>query len=457
MKRPFVTSAAAAICFGSLSFSPSAASAGWLPLRQLDAAPAGCPAVSSAGGSLLLTWYRPGEYAARWRLADGSTRNLRWAANPGTCPAVALGGTDRAALASSDVTVGVFGETHFFGVAVSLLDGGMPTESVRFVGDRELFEPPVVAVSPRGEVLVAWIEYETSFDFDRRSVRARVRSPSGHWGEIRTLSPNGLLTYDLTTAYTKDGKALLVWKQYDSDAETAQIVRIEKSEGLPFGPIRPVSRVVPAWHLFAFGGRPLLAVGADGHAAVSWFEGFGRKIRLRIRPPRGPFGPILTPVERSSIPKDLAIGPGGKVYFNATESRTRPAQPGGFEKRWRAFVVDPITAKASGYTLSPWTTNFLEPAGTALASDGSWLVLTRRSTDQVTAIASRLLRPNEGQFGKVIWLTPPRFHASPRQASGADADGRLYVISEGIGGPNLTLQILWLSEYSTETPAGSKP
>ncbi|HEV7669880.1 MAG TPA: hypothetical protein VGS22_15255 [Thermoanaerobaculia bacterium] len=454
MKRPFAASAAAAICLGLPFFSPTGAAAGWLPLRQLDTTPAGCPAVSSAGNSVLMSWYRPGEYAAQWRLADGSTQNLRWAANPGTCPAVALGGNDRAVLVSSDVTVGVFGEFHFFGVTVSILDGGNPptTAPVRFVGDQELFGPPVVAVSPRGEVLVAWIEYETSYEFDRRSVRARVRSASGRWGEIQTLSPEELLPYDLTTAYTTEGTALLVWKQYDSGAETAQIVRIEKTEGLPFGTIRPVSRVVPAWYLFASGGSPLLAVGADGYAAVSWFEGFGRRTRLRVRPPEGPFGPILTPVEGSSIPRDLAIGPGGKTYFNAIESRSPPGNPGGFEHRWRAFVVDPITAKALGYTLSSWTANYLETAGTALTSDGSWLALARRNTPQVTALASRLLQPGAGQFGKAVWLTPPRFHATRRQAYAADANGHLYVLSEGIGGPNLTLQILWLSEYLPETP-----
>ncbi len=434
-------------CWAGL-FWPARAEPGWLPPQKFDDARWGsCPSVASAGENVLVVWPRYPDLAARWRLADGAFGPVRRLAGAsGSCPALALGASGRAAVAWSDQTVGFFGEFHFYGVYLSVLDGADSpvSEPVHFAAEEELVAPPVVAVSPGGEVLVAWISYLPPLDYDRFVVKARVRSISGRWGPIRTLTDDSYRAYDLAVVYAADGTAILVWTRYDEAARTARIERVEKATGGPFGPIRPVSATVPFWYLF-LGGHPQVATSPDGFVAIGWFEAFDRITRIRIRPPGGSFQPALPPLRQAPFLSALALGSGGKVLLAGIEYR--PREPGGAFTRLSSRSIDPVTGEISDYSLTGWIPEYNEIAGTVMTSDGDAIVLMRLYGRGKGALFARRLKPGAGRFERVELISPPPPPYPSLPSVAVDTTGRVYALFSTFD-PSPYLFRIELAEYS---------
>lgn len=436
------------LCAGLLC--PARGESGWLPPRPFDDARFGiCPSAAGAGENLIVVWSRYPDLAARWRLPGGAFGPVRTLGSAsGSCPAVALGASGRAAVAWSDETVGLFGEFHYYGVYLSVLDGvdSPVSEPVHFVAEEELVSPPIVAVSPRGEILVAWISYVPPVDDLKSVVKARVRSIDGRWGAIRTLTDVAYQPHDLSLAYATDGTAVLVWTRYDDVAKTARIERVEKATGGPFSPIRPVSATLPFAYLL-LGGPPQVATSPDGFVAIGWFELPDRTTRVRIRPPGGSFQPALPPLRHTPFLRGMALGLGGKVLLAGAEYR--PLQPGGGETRLSVRSLDPTTGEVSDYGLTGWKSEYNEIAGTLFTPDGDAIVLVRLYGPGRGALFARRLEPGARRFGPTerISAPAPPYPSLPSLAIGPS--GHIFALFSIIDSAPFVDRIE-LAEYSSD-------
>src|SRR5262245_819729 len=110
--------------------APAVGAAGWLPLRTLDEAGLlRCPSVVSTGRTTLAVWSRyPDGLVASWRGPDGTFGPTSPVSDSLSCASLALGASGRAAVVWSDEQGGLYGETHLYGVHVSVLDGAGPPD-----------------------------------------------------------------------------------------------------------------------------------------------------------------------------------------------------------------------------------------------------------------------------------------------------------------------------------------
>jgi hypothetical protein len=95
-------------------------------------------------------------------------------------------------------------------------------------------DAPSVGIDSRGAVVVAWTAKPSDSDFSHDYVRRR--SPTGHWGAIRTLSTTPGNSYPTDVTMSPRGRALVVFSEADAptlDVETRMISRHGR-----LGPVR---------------------------------------------------------------------------------------------------------------------------------------------------------------------------------------------------------------------------
>jgi hypothetical protein len=151
-----------------------------------------------------------------------------------------------------------------------------------------------VAVSARGDVLVAWAEGSEDANPSRFLARAVLRPPGGPYGKPQQIG--GVSTsMDLAAGLSADGEALLV----TGDAASLRVATARP--GAVFGTPR---RIAAAPDIEP---RLALAVGADGRALLAWTV--GGQLGVFERPPRGAFARVAS-LPASDYGGDVAVAMG---------------------------------------------------------------------------------------------------------------------------------------------------
>ncbi|HEY6889262.1 MAG TPA: hypothetical protein VI300_15820, partial [Solirubrobacter sp.] len=249
----------------------AAAPFGELPFRPVRSA-AVCLAPTGEAGTLV-----------RW--APGGAELLRATAAglapESTAPLGHLSGCPVAAVDASGA--GVIAGTDDRGVRISTRPAGGPWSApLEIAGGRAA--SVAVGLSPRGDAVVAWVEYDSSY----RNARVRIakRTAGGVFGAPVRLAETRSVS-SVQTALTGDGAALLVL----SDERAVRLA--SAAPGAPFGPPRTLVRTN------GFGSGAALALNPDGRALIAAYNGQG--LALFDREPGQEF------VQRPTIP----IGGGG--------------------------------------------------------------------------------------------------------------------------------------------------
>lgn len=198
-------------------------------------------------------------------------------------------------------------------------------------------DPPVVAVGPRGDAIVAWTDggrrlwaryrppggtlgapelvgeraeldedLATPLTLDasggailawtrRGALRVRVRDPAAGWGPEQALGGKDVSLPQIAIA--SGGAALLAWRQDGPDG--SQVAVSARAPGAAFGPAE----------ILAGAGRqpsePVAALNDRGDAGVTWVEFVDDELEVRaaFRPAGGAFGPARR------VGRDGASGP----------------------------------------------------------------------------------------------------------------------------------------------------
>lgn len=355
---------------------PATASAA--PLRELPFRPAG-------GAVACLTPTGKGSEVARWvrdgvELLEAGTDGLRptgrldlgryW-----SCPVVASDPNGAAVLA-----VGVLDEQEleFAGLRVVLREPGATGWSAPVTLPIKRFQNVEVAVSPRGDVVIAWLEYEPGDDDFGIRFRAVRRAAGGAFGAIETLTPFGDGGDDaIEVGMTATGEAIVAY----SASELSGVADVVVRSGVPGAPLGAPRALVTAG---AGGASPVLAVAPDGRVLVVSGD------HVYERPPGGDFG-AGQPLELGAGTPAIALrADGAAVIASARDWQTAAAvvsrsAPGPFGPRIEVAPARPWQDNTlPGFGASPPTSNPpLEPypdVSLTLGADGRALLV--RPTDE---------------------------------------------------------------------------
>ncbi|MBE2320796.1 hypothetical protein DVA67_032855 [Solirubrobacter sp. CPCC 204708] len=337
---------AAAAPLGEVSYQDLAKGTGCL-------APTGAPGELScwaAGGAEVLVAGVDG-VGAPVRVPFGRLPGCPRVAADASGAAVAAGATDRAVR-----------------VALREPGGGGFGAPVTLAAARDVFELSV-AVSPRGDAVVAWAEMA----YPPRRLRMRIarRPAGGVFGPPEDLVPWRSFggSAGVAVGMAADGETVLMLRE-PRGSDSVQTLRIAPANA-PFGPASPVP---PGFSGLALGVAP------DGRALVAASTGAG--VAVLERPPGGAFGaPQVLTDPAGAINADLmavGFGPGGRAVVawhtegqGTTGAATREAL-GAFGP---PVVIVPAPADQSfGFGAGEPVVFPASPLHAAIAPDGRALV-----------------------------------------------------------------------------------
>jgi hypothetical protein len=144
-----------------------------------------------------------------------------------------------------------------------------PVATISIAG-RDAYDP-AVAISPSGEAVVVW----TQFDSPRFRAHAAIRPAGGSFGADQTLPPSGRDATAPQVSIDSAGKAIAVW--YSFDGTTDRILASVRAPGQAFGADQTISDAgVEAY-------EPQIATGpsADDNATAVWSGLVGANTRVQ--------------------------------------------------------------------------------------------------------------------------------------------------------------------------------
>jgi hypothetical protein len=122
-------------------------------------------------------------------------------------------------------------------------------------------EGPELAMNEAGEAVAVWKQFEQS------TIVARVRTPSGEWGPLETLSPEGSPYGDIDVAVGPAGEAVAVWSQVPRFGSSSEY-RIESSFRPASGHWEPAMTLSDPEHESY---SPQIAIAPTGRIAVAFY------------------------------------------------------------------------------------------------------------------------------------------------------------------------------------------
>ncbi len=201
--------------------------------------------------------------------------------------------------------------------------------SVRVSDGRFAVARPAVAVSGRGEVIVAWAQSATANSASIRgplTIRARARGTSGGWGTIRQIGTTAhFIEAGIDLAANAQGETIAVWRGLRRLANGRSTDAVQSAFRRPsqaFGGTQTI-RDPESGRLTVAG--PVVALDGRGAAYAAYTAGPGPVVRLATRV-RGASGSW-------HAPRNLAAAPSSNPVIDVTADRTAIVA-------WRASELD---------------------------------------------------------------------------------------------------------------------
>lgn len=323
----------------------SAAPLGALPFTSVGSA-AACLTPTGKGDEVT-RWVRDGVELLEVR-ADGLHVTGRvplgryW-----SCPLVAGDPNGAAVMA---VAVMDERELEFTGLRVVVREPGAAGWSAPVTVPVKRFEDVEIAVSARGDVAIAWLEYRLRGDDVDTRVRAVRRAAGGAFGAVETLTPFGPgFDAGVDVGLAANGDAIVVYSGSDLSGVVDVLVRVG-APGAPFGAARTLVNAGETT-------EPALAVAPDGRALVVAGEA------VFERAPGGEFG----------VGRPIALGGyGRRVIALRADGAAVVAAAGSWQVP--AVAVTRAAPGAFGPAIElaparPWERNSLSAGGIAPTSN----------------------------------------------------------------------------------------
>ena len=202
---------------------------------------------------------------------------------------------------------------------------------VRVSDGRFMVARPAVAVSGRGEVIVAWVQSATGNGRPAPitgplTIRARARGTSGHWGPIRQIGTTGhFIEAGIDLAANAQGQTIAVWRGVRKlpNGRTTQAVQSAfRRPSQAFGGTQTIRD--PESERMTVTGQ-VVALDSRGTAYAAYNAGTSPVVRLATRV-RGASGSW-------HAPRDLAAAPSSNPVIDVTADRTAIVA-------WRASELD---------------------------------------------------------------------------------------------------------------------
>ncbi len=277
---------------------------------------------------------------------------------------------------------------------------------------------PSVALDPRGELTVAWIDEASTNGLlhGHKTVRAAYRTPAGHWSDVQAIGRTSPFWYAYpTVAAARSGTVLLT---YNSVSKAAPgMAAVWRSPGHHFGPVHalPTGLIDPTT-LFDAAGRAYVAGNANCDGSHS------RGVLLRTNPSSRHFRAMRTVAPTPSSNLRLVLTGSGRgalawraVACSTSEDLTGPIHAARLSHAaaGKPTVLDPQNARG--------------PILSGAPSDGADVAWNTFPTATSTAA---ILTSHMNVNG--LW-TSPAFPQADWIASTADATGNQIVMAGEIG------------------------
>ena len=280
---------------------------------------------------------------------------------------------------------------------------------------------PAVAVTGRGEVVVAWVQDSTRNGrpapvVGPLTIRARARGTAGHWGQIRQIGTTShFIEAGIDLSSNARGETIAVWRGLRTLAGGRRTEAAQSSFRRPsqaFGGTQTVRDPETARQTVT---GQVVALDNRGTAFVAYSAGTSPVVRLAARS-RGATGAWHGP-------RDLAAAPSSNPVIDVTPDGTAIVA-------WRASELD---TEGNGIQSGPLDTRFRAPSGAlgapqrlstaptrnyrlATAPGGETLIAWVPSTPEGSDL-NYATRPAGGQFGAaedVAGAVPASdFHGGP--------------------------------------------
>ena len=320
-KSPRLLAAALLACLlGLLGASPASAAPAWLPATELSAPGRNATDSSVAmdeAGETVAVWYRQGEAGSE---LQASTRS----------PGGGFSAPAELSLASSETTVAMTprGEAvaawvHFENpndvIQVATRSAGGSFSAPLDVATSEPNSNPQdfqLALSPAGEVALAWKQKEpsSSVDPEQFSVWATVRTAAGGFSEPAIISPQPLVKEDeakkVRLAIDPGGDVTAVWDYYESGVERDVVQGASRPSGGSFS--EPVTLSEAGKNAY----EPAVAVDGAGEAIAVWRAEEPPTSFAIQAATRSPGGSFTAPIDLSesgeiAVTPEIAMTPSG--------------------------------------------------------------------------------------------------------------------------------------------------
>jgi PKD domain len=338
---------------------------------------------------------------------------------------------------------------------------------------------PRVTIDPLGNAVAVWLRLEGG----NRIVQAATRPAGGAFGSAVDVSDSDEDAMDPRVALSPSGDVVVAWLQWDGGDTTVQASLWPA--GGSFGPPVALSPSAPS------ADSPEVAIDAAGTAIVVWtrFDGADVLAEAAVRPAGGSFPPTPAPEALSDPGGDascpqIAIDPAGEATVvwcrsdganDVVQAATRPAG-GSFEPAVDVSASDGMASApdvgvdAAGTATAVWDaidgSRLVVQAATRLAggdfsrpvdlsADGDAIgakiavspdgdaVVAWRGHDGADTIVEAATRPVGGSFGPPVDLSAPGGDArEPRVA--IDDEGSALVVWERFDGAESFAQASYL-------------
>ncbi len=202
---------------------------------------------------------------------------------------------------------------------------------VRVSDGRFMVAGSAVAVSGRGEVIVAWVQSGTANGRPASitgplTIRARARGTSGHWGPIRQIGTTSrFIEAGIDLAANAQGQTIAVWSGVRKLAHGRTTQAVQSAFRRPsqaFGGAQTIRD--PESERTSVSGQ-VVALDSRGTAYAAYTAGAGPVVRLATRG-RGASGSW-------NAPRNLAAAPSSNPVIDVTADRTAIVA-------WRASELD---------------------------------------------------------------------------------------------------------------------
>jgi len=245
-------------------------------------------------------------------------------------------------------------------------------------------EEPELAMNETGEAVVVWKQFEQS------TIGARVRTPSGEWGPIETLSPEGAFYTDVDVAVGPAGEAVAAWSVVPRYASIGGY-RIEgsfKPAGGNWEPSVTISKISePGINRDSY--SPQVAIAPTGQIVAAWnsYDGGDGRWTIQVAEKQGNHwsAPQVVSGEREpSFPKLTAGTAGATVIWEGEEDEKKWIEAANQEGGEWAEPVElsgpgsygpEIGADGAGAAVAIWSSVYVDGAeveSSTLPAGGHW-------------------------------------------------------------------------------------